>query len=380
MVVGFGAEKVLLENDDLSYYGRVLIRALVVAHPDNYYILYTPKNITKTNKKLMTLLNDDSVRVKFPRSHVHNKQGWYTGKGIYASSKNHGINVFHGIDEQLPRGFKNSHIPTLLTLTDPTFEHCGWWQGWLRRRRAHKAAGMAKRVITLTQSARQEVIDHYPVNADDVDVVHLCYHESCDEESSGSMTDVMRTKYHLPEKFILYKGRLNSEDDVEDVLTLLHQLDDHGISLVVVGYRTDHYDDKLKDFAQQQHVFHRFRQIDKLHHSDMTTVVRMAQAVVIPNTSRVRDLYKLINAQRCGAVVLCRDSKDAREYGGDGALYFTTPEDGASQLNHILGNDSDREALLQLGRDNSDKFMPQVIGDQMMHIYRSVLMHRRLYK
>jgi len=371
---------VILANNDLSYYGRVLVRAMVGVFPDNYYILYTPYNISKTNKKLMSMLNEDSIRVKFPRAHIHNKRRWYKGDGIMTSLKTHGVNVYHGIDEQLPHGVRNGHIPSVVTLTDPLQRECGRWEGWLRRRRAVKAVAKAKRVVVLSEAARREVIEHYKVNADDVEVVYPCYPESCDEAVPDNMHDILREKYHLPEKFVLYKGRLNSEDNVEDVLRLIHELEDRKITLVMLGYRTDHFDSGLKNCARDEHVYHRFKQIDRVHHTDLSAVVRMAQAVIIPNTSRNRDRYKIINAQRCGAIVVCRDSEIAREYGGDGAIYYNTPEEGAEQLNRIFANEDSRQQLLTASMANTERFTPQQTAGKMMHIYRSILMHRRMYK
>ena len=75
MVVGYGGRKIIMENNDTSYYGRILIKALATHYPDNYYILYSPKN--EHNKRLTTIFNEDSVRVKFPRNHIHNKNRWY---------------------------------------------------------------------------------------------------------------------------------------------------------------------------------------------------------------------------------------------------------------------------------------------------------------
>ena len=81
MVVGYGGRKIIMENNDTSYYGRILIKALATNYPDNYYILYSPEN--ESNKRLTALFNEDSVRVKFPRNHIHNKERWYTGNGKF---------------------------------------------------------------------------------------------------------------------------------------------------------------------------------------------------------------------------------------------------------------------------------------------------------
>ena len=59
MVVGFGGRKIIMENNDTSYYGRILIKSLATYYPDNYYILYSPEN--ETNKRLTSLFNEDSV-------------------------------------------------------------------------------------------------------------------------------------------------------------------------------------------------------------------------------------------------------------------------------------------------------------------------------
>ena len=379
MVVGYGGRRIIMENNDTSYYGRILIKALAKHYPDNYYILYSPEN--RQNKRLTAIFNEDSVRVKFPRSHIHNKGRWYTGSGIVRSAKGHGVNTFHGIDDGIASGFAGSNFPTVFTMTDPLYKSA---QGWLERmamlRRARKACKIAKRVIALNEVDRQLIIDHYHVNADDVEVVHPCFYDGCDDSVPDNMFDILREKYHLPERFVLYKGRLNKEDNLTEAMKLVHELRNRKISIVMLGYRTDHFDHVIKEDAHDLHIFHRFKQVDKVHHADLTAVCKMAKAVIIPNTDRMRDLYKLINAQRSGALVICKDSAKAREYGGDGALYYSDFHDGADLLSDVLEDDNRRDALLKASRENTERFTGKILADNMIHIYRSVLMHRRLYQ
>ncbi len=379
MVVGYGARKIIMENNDTSYYGRILVKALAANYPDNYYILYSPEN--EQNKRITSMLNEDSVRVKFPRSHIHMKERWYTGNGIVRSAKAHGVNTFHGIDDGIASGFDGSSFPTVFTMTDPLYKGAnGWIERMLMQRRARKACKIAKRVIALNEVDRQIIIDHYHVNPDNVEVVHPCFFEGCDESVPENMYDILKGKYHLPENFVLYKGRFNREDNLKEAMQLVHELRNRKISIVLLGYRTDHFDNVIKEQAHDLHIFHRFKQIDKVHHADLTAVAKMAQAVIIPNTDRMRDLYKLINAQRSGAIVICKDSPKARELGGDGALYYTDFNQGAELLSDVLEDENKKAALLQAARENSERFTSKVLADHMIHIYRSILVHRRLYQ
>lgn len=379
MVVGYGGRKIIMENDDTSYYGRILIKALAKNYPDNYYILYSPEN--NSNKRLTALFNEESVRVKFPRSHIHNKSRWYTGNGIVRSAKGHGVNTFHGIDDGISSGFAGSNFPTVFTMTDPLYRNAkGWLERMLMQRRARKACKIAKRVIALNEVDRQTIIDHYHVKPDNVEVVHPCFFDGCDESVPESMFEILREKYHLPERFVLYKGRLNKNDNLTEAMQLVHALRNNKISIVMLGYRTDHFDHVIKEEAHDMHMFHRFKQVDKAHMADLTAVCKMAKAVIIPNTDRARDLYKIINAQRSGAVVICKDSPKAREIGGDGAIYYDDINKGADLLSDVLEDENKKAALLAAARANSERFTAKELADHMIHIYRSVLTHRRLYQ
>ncbi len=379
MVVGYGGRKIIMDNNDTSYYGRILVKALATYYPDNYYILYSPKN--EQNKRLTALFNEDSVRVKFPRNHIHNKSRWYTGTGIVRSAKAHGVNTFHGIDDGLASGFNGSSFPTVFTMTDPLYKSAGGWiQRMMMQRRARKACKLAKRVIALSEVDRQIIIDHYHVNPDNVEVVYPCFYDGCDDSVPENMFEILREKYHLPERFVLYKGRMDADDNLKEAMQLIHELRNRKISIVMLGYRTNHFDHVVKEQAHDLHIFHRFKQVDKVHHADLTAVARMAQAVIIPNTDRMRDLYKLINAQRTGALVICKDSPRAREFGGDGAIYYNTYQEGADLLSDVLEDENKVAEILQAARVNSERFTGKVLADHMIHIYRSVLMHRRLFK
>jgi hypothetical protein len=379
MVVGYGGRKIVMTNSDTSYYGRILIRALSTNYPNNYYIIYSPKNI-ESNKRLTALFNDAAVRVKFPRNYIHNKIRWYRNNGIVRSAKAHGVNTFHGIDDGIASGFMGSNFPTVFTMTDPLFKGSGWADRMLMQRRARKACKIAKRVIALNETDRQLIIDHYHVNPDNVEVVYPCFFEGCDESVPDNMHEILRAKYHLPERFVLYKGRLSNDDNLKEAMQLIHELRNRKISVVLLGYRTPYFDKVIKEQAHDLHIFHRFKQVDKIHHADLTAVVKMAQAVIIPNTERIRDNYKLINAQRSGGLVICKDSPRAREYGGDGAIYYDDFMDGADKLSDVLEDTEKKAALLKAARENSERFTSKILADHMIHIYRSVLTHRRLYQ
>lgn len=378
MVVGYGGRKIIMENSDTSYYGRILIKALAKNYPDNYYILYSPEN--ESNKRMTALFNEDSVRVKFPRNYIHNKNRWYTGNGIVKSAKGHGVNTFHGIDDGIASGFTDSNFPTVFTMTDPLYRSAnGWIERMLMQRRARKACKIAKRVIALNEVDRQLIIDHYHVNPDNVEVVHPCFFDGCDESVPENMFDILKKKYHLPHKYVLYKGRLDKEDNLTEAMKLLHELRDRKISIVMIGYRTDFFDHVIKEEAHDLHIFHRFKQLDKVHQADLTAVCKMAQAVIIPNTERSRDIYKIINAQRSGALVICKDSAKAREFGGDSAIYYDTVHDGAEKLSDVLEDENLMAEMLDKSRANTERFSEKQLADQMIHIYRSVLTHRRLF-
>ena len=378
MVVGYSGRKIIMENNDTSYYGRILIKALATHYPNNYYILYSPQN--EHNKRMTALFNEDSVRIKFPRSHIHSKERWYTGHGIVKAAKAHGVNTFHGIDDAVPVGFNGSNFPTVFTMTDPLYKSAnGWITRMLLQRRARKACKFVKRVIALNEVDRQTVIDHYHVSPDNVDVVYPCFFDGCDESVPENMFEILRQKYHLPERYILYKGRFEEEDNLIETMKLLHELHNRKISIVLLGYRTDYFDKVLKEKAHDLHIFHRFKQVDKVHQADLTAVVKMAQAVIIPNTDRMRDNYKLINAQRTGTLVICKDSAKAREFGGDAAIYYNDFREGAELASEVLDDENKRNAMIQAGHANSERFTGKILADEMIHIYRSVLTHRRLF-
>ena len=94
----------------------------------------------------------------------------------------------------------------------------------------------------------------------------------------------------------------------------------------------------------------------------------------------MRDNFKLINAQRTGALVICKDTPKAREFGADAAIYYNDFHEGAELLSDILEDESKKEAMIQAGLENSKRFTGKVLADNMIHIYRSVLMHRRLWQ
>ena len=101
MVVGYSGRKIIMENNDTSYYGRILIKALATHYPNNYYILYSPQN--EHNKRMTALFNEDSVRIKFPRSHIHS--------GTVEQLRQQGTLVYRPRHRQGRQGPWRQHLP-----------------------------------------------------------------------------------------------------------------------------------------------------------------------------------------------------------------------------------------------------------------------------
>lgn len=212
----------------------------------------------------------------------------------------------------------------------------------------------AKKVITISNSSKDDIIKFYKIPSEKISVVHLGLKQLSMEKSSKKLSEFGVTK-----KYILFVGTLQPRKNIAKLIEafsiLPEQLRDE-YQLVVIGKKGWLYEEILsapkKYNVDQSVVF-----LDYVSDEDLPQFYENAEVYVLPSLYEGFGL-PVLEAMRYGCPVITSNVSSLPEAGGDAALYFdpTSTQDIAKTLEKVLKDDKLREDMIRRGNIHYKKF------------------------
>lgn len=375
MNIGFdGSYAILKNNTTEGNYSKIVVDAVAECFPRHKIYVYTPwieKRGTATS--LATLAN---VSIKQPRKTL-SKRLWIHWKGVVDEIKRHHVHLYHGLAGRLPLGIGSSHARAVVTIHSLAYakypKDYGWWDRTKRAFTTRQACRLADAIVTTSEHTRNDLVESLGIDRERIHVIYPAVDHRFLTTTIKAEQDAVRSKYKLPNRYILVVSSLLEHKNVLAVLQAMEQLKDRDVELVLVGGDTDYYDNTLHPYAERHHLLHRLLHITRAHAGDMPSLYHMAEAVVAPSRMEGFGLT-VIEAQACGIPVITTRDTSQEEAAGDAALLFE-PDDIAtltSHLDNILTDDNLRQQLIAAGKQNIQRFTHERLAQELDTLYHNI--------
>lgn len=241
-------------------------------------------------------------------------------------------------------------------------------------------------IIAPSQFTKNEIVKYYGISEAKIAVIPNAVGEDFLDTAPETTEEnrLLREKYHLPERFIIYVGTLQPRKNIPFLIESFAKLSAHlrnavpgvpDLKLVLVGNREAHHTDPRIDTAIATHriadsvVFPGFIDQDDLPH-----VIRLADIFVFPS------LYEgfgipLLEAMSQGVPVAASDIPSLREVAGESALYFdpTSIANCEEKLYTLFIDQKEKDDLIQRGKARLHFFSWQKSADFLRHKYTNTL-------
>jgi glycosyltransferase involved in cell wall biosynthesis len=374
MKIGYDAKRAFFNMTGLGNYSRGVIKAMSSLFPENKYYLYTPKIVA--NPRVEFINRNNHIIVIAPENQRF--AALWRSKFVVKDLKVAGIQIYHGLSQEIPIGIHNTGIKSIVTIHDLIYKRFPQYFDWPSRliysRKIRYACRHADKIIAISERTKLDLVEILNVEKEKIEVIY----QDCDPIFKVKQSDQtkieIRTKYSLPERYILSVGTIEERKNLLLLIQALRLLP-RDTKIVIVGKETV-YAQLIKNYIQKHALTNQISFLTNVPLEDLPSLYQLAAVFVYPS------LYEgfgipIIEALVSGTPVVAATGSCLEEAGGPDSLY-TAPNDYgdlADKIRSVLNSEALRARMIAKGYSHAQKFEDKVLATQLMDLYTKVVNH-----
>ncbi len=370
MNIGFEGKRAANNLTGLGNYSRSLISQLASKFPENQYFVFTPG--LKSNPQIDKFFEPVNISLILPRT----SSPWWRSLGVKKQILDNKIDLFHGLSHEIPIGLHAIKIPSIVTIHDLIFllfpKQFSLIDRFIYKKKIEYACKYADKIVAISEQTKQDIIRFFKVSSDKIEVVY----QSCDNifktKVSDATKDAIKSKYQLPDNFILNVGTIEIRKNLIAVIRALPRIHQQ-YKLVVIGKDTA-YADLVRQEIEKLSLQNRVIFLKNVPFNDLPVIYRLASVFVYPSIYEGFGI-PIIEALYSALPVVAATGSCLEEAGGENSIYVN-PNDNlgfATAINTILDNGVLKEKMITAGLHFVEKFNNDSISAQMMSLYKKVI-------
>jgi len=288
--------------------------------------------------------------------------------------------VFFSVTHYAPR---LSPVPTVVSVMDVAyikfpelFNQSDLYQ--LRNWTAYSVKN-AKKVLTISDSSRDDIIKAYKVRNENVITIYPGIKNLTTLEPHVFGMNQLKSKYHISDQFILFVGTLQPRKNIVRLIEAFSKLGNReqgtgnsNLNLVIIGRRGWQYEEILaapKKFGVEDTV----KFLENVPDEDLEVFYQHAICYVLPSLYEGFGL-PVVEAMQRGCPVITSNVSSLPEAGGDAALYVDPEnvDDIADKIQKVVSDKKLREELIEKGKKQVTKFSWEKAAKETLDVLQQV--------
>ncbi len=369
MKVGFDAKRIFHNHTGLGNYSRGLVRDLVEFYGNYEVHLFTPKEQEITTNTLFQGL--------FPIHTASVKPSWYwrTFKMVKDIEKQ-GIDIYHGLTHELPRGIEESKVKGIVTVHDLIFKvypkQYKRLDTLIYNWKLQYACEAADIIIAISEHTKKDIIKYYDIPAEKIKVIY----QTCDASFKIKRTPkiIAKTlqKHDLPEDYLLYVGSIIERKNLLLLVQAMEKLTTE-IPLVVVG-NGKVYKKKIVDYIEKNNLKDRVIFLENVMNEDLPSLYQQAKIFIYPS------LYEgfgipIIEAIFSETPVITTSESALPEAGGSFSNYVTglDAKELSDKIEEVLSSPSKNKIAVEKSLEYAEShFAPEITAKKLHQLYQAM--------
>jgi len=237
-----------------------------------------------------------------------------------------------------------------------------------------RAVKKAKKIITVSNSTKSEIVDHFKVNPDKVVVTYEGTIENSKVKSQNSKLQ-FKIQNLAPKQYFLYVGNAYPHKNLDRLAQAIEALKPKipDIKLILVG-KEDYFYKRLKEKVKRKKLEENIIFFGEATDEELVSLYKEAKALVFPSLMEGFGL-PAIEAMANKCLVLASDIPAFNEICQDSAVYFDplNVNNISSVLNNVIDGDKVQYSnLIKKGFERVEIFQWKKMAEETLLVYSSI--------
>ncbi len=295
--------------------------------------------------------------------------GWDLGRGVG------GAQLFHGLNYSTPLLARAPTVVTVHDLTVKLFPEMHPFSRRLRHRLLPHLCRRAARVIADSDCTKRDLVRHYGISKDKIDVVYLAASRRFQRVSCPKVLAATRARHGLPNRFALYLGAVEPRKQLPLLIRAIRRIrrENQEFALVVAGTGEGSYVRTLEQLAVSEglRVGRDLIFIDAPGDAEVSVLYSLCAMFVYPSRYEGFGLPPL-EAMACGAPVVVPGHSSLGEIYAGASLQFdlAREETLAAAIQRLLVSKDLRGRLITKGRRLAVSRSWDDVASETIEVYR----------
>jgi glycosyltransferase involved in cell wall biosynthesis len=366
MRVGFDAKRVFHNTTGLGNYARDVLRVLSAHAPQHEYVAYNPRP-----GSVPFDLPGAPLTQRGPRGLGKVVPDLWRAAGMVSDLVEDGIDLYHGLSNELPVGLERTDVAGVVTVHDLIFERFPQLYGTVDRHiyrwKFRSAAERARLVVAISHQTGRDLHDLYGVPWSRLRIVYQGCHPAFWQAMPAAQLEEVARRHGLSAGFVLQVGTIEERKNL--LLTVRAVAALPGVTLVVVGRMTP-YARKVQDFVAQNGLGGRVRLLSGVGTGELAALYRLAAVAVYPSFFEGFGI-PIVEALASGTPMVTTRGGVFPEAAGPGSAYVDPrdPEELRAALASILADPDRRAAMRTAGLGWAERFKDERIAADLLRVY-----------
>ncbi|MDE5651257.1 MAG: glycosyltransferase family 4 protein [Duncaniella sp.] len=373
MLIGFDAKKIVSNLTGIGNYSRGLVNLLSADGADKC-VLFAPD---KGNDKCLSGLDmNGNVEFVYSGSGSGIGKNYWRNFSIVNDIKRSGVDLFHGVSNELPFGIAKAGCKTAVTIHDLIFIRYPHTYDFLSRKilevKTRYACRVADRIIAVSEQTKRDIVEFYGVAPEKIDVLYQGCHTAFKRRVSADEMAEVRRIYDLPERYMVSVGTIEERKNHRTVVDAVSRLTDD-VPLLIVSKRT-RLQRKIEEQIERLGLGDRVRIINGVPFNHLPALYQGSELAIYLSYFEGFGI-PVLEGITSGVPVIAATGSCLEEAGGKGAVYCD-PFDAAGvaeAMHSLLTSPERRGELVAEGEKHIAAFTDEVLGANIRAFYEKLL-------
>lgn len=229
----------------------------------------------------------------------------------------------------------------------------------------------AAKIITISQSSKDDIIQEYGVNSSKVAAIHLGIKESL--KPSMSEKEILE-KYSVSSPYILFVGTIQPRKNVKRLIEAFSKVVSKNpeLKLVIIGKKGWQYEETL-DTPRKLGISEKVVFLHDVTDADLASFYKYAEVFILPSLYEGFGL-PVLEAMKYKCPVITSNVSSLPEAGGDAALYVdpSDTDDIFKKLEKVVSDKTLREKMVKKGEEQVKKFSWEKSAREVLSVLEEV--------